>query len=177
MIRLVKPRAASSRDPQAISSHLVVLMVLAAVVTGSCAVHGLQLTRDTRVHIDSPLPEARITLPLRLRWHASGDLPPTTRFAVFIDREPMPPGKDVHWLGDASCKRTPACPDATYLADRYIYITPRTELTLDALPMTIGSGTKVQARGFHEATIVLIDSHDRRFDEASYTVAFSAGNR
>jgi hypothetical protein len=151
----------------------VALLVAVVLACAACGVNGLQLERDTRVHIDSPRSQSKVTLPVSLSWHVTGDLGRAAHFAIFIDREPMPPGKDVHWLGDTTCKRTPGCPDADYLSQRYIYLTTKTSLTLDAIPLTGHSGTKVLARDFHEVTIVLLDNHDRRFDEAAYSVDFS----
>ena len=151
----------------------IVLLLVVTAGSGACSVSGIQLQHDTRVHIDSPHPQAKVTLPVELSWHVSGDLGPAARFGIFIDREPMPPGKDVHWLGDTTCKRTPGCPDSDYLSQRYIYLTTKNSLTLDSIPLSGHSGTKVQARDFHEVTIVLLDGQDRRFDEAAYSVDFS----
>ena len=96
-------------------------------------------------------------------------------FAVFVDRAPMPIGKDLKWLagGDTGCKRDPRCPDPAYLADRHVFVTKKTSLTLDVLPQLTGERGDEQ----HFVNIVLLDDTGRRIGESAWYRPFRAARR
>ena len=139
----------------------------------ACAVHGLAFDNDHRVKFVSPRNRATVRLPVALHWRADAIARTPDKgpfFAVFVDRAPIKPGQTLAAVADDSCKRTRGCPDLTYLRDQYVFVTRKTELTLNDVPKTRGQRTG--ARQLHEATIVLVDARGGRIGENSYSVDF-----
>lgn len=155
----------------------LIVMAVALVASG-CAVHGLAFRTDDRVAIVAPHAESTVALPLTLRWNVKSlpDLGAAvsgrpTGFAVFVDRQPIRPGQTLRSVADDQCKRTPGCPDASWLADRYIFTTTSTSLRIDGVPAD-NQGERFGRGHGHEATIVLVDSGGRRIGESSFAVDF-----
>jgi len=162
---------------------LVALAAAVAALAAGCG-NGLQLRQDHRLRFLSPAQDAVVTPPVVVRWkidrHAFRpmrfDGSRGTRrgvFAVFIDRAPMPPGRDVDSLAarDAVCAVSPGCPDEAWLADHGVYLTTRPALAFTALP--VGSGRTAGAgRRRHQVTVVLLDGRGVRIGEAAWTRAF-----
>lgn len=150
-------------------ASVLVLLVLSA----GCSLSGLAFRQDDRVDILHPLDRATVGLPIELRWHS--EVEPRSSggpyFAVFVDREPIAPGDHLRELADEVCERTPGCPDRAYLADRFVFVTEKTRLRIDAVPAS--SVTKAGRDKRHQATIVLVDADGRRMGEAAYTVEFT----
>ena len=143
--------------------------MLALVLLGACGGEGrLAFREDDRVEIVQPDEGQEVSLPVRLRWRADGAGP---YYAVFVDREPIPPGHSLRVLADETCERDPDCPDAEYLRDRNIYVTDETALELKTVPSR-GGRQRTGADDRHEAVIVLIDEDGRRQGEAAYRVSF-----
>ena len=96
-------------------------------------------------------------------------------FAVFVDRAPMPVGKDLKWLArrDKGCQRDARCPDAEYLADRGVYVTTDTSLSVDRLP-NAGDGVGKEQ---HFVNVVLVDGTGHRIGESAWYRAFQAERR
>jgi len=140
----------------------------------ACATHGLAFDNDHRVKFVSPRNRSTVHLPVALRWDAQR-LTRTAQggpfFAVFVDRAPIKPGQTLSAVGDDNCKRTPGCPDLTYLQDNYVFVTRDTRLTLNDVPKVRGQRTG--AKNSHEATIVLVDPRGGRVGEYAYTVQFT----
>jgi hypothetical protein len=155
----------------------VALAVCALVTLAACGTSGLAFSTDERVKIVSPRDRGEVGLPVEIRWRAAGvkrtDEGPY--FAVFVDRAPVPPGESLRAVADDSCNRTPGCPDASYLRDRYVFVTKDTAVTVDALPNK--AGQRVGASDSHEATVVLVDRDGRRIGESAYSVEFTVGDR
>jgi hypothetical protein len=86
----------------------------------------------------------------------------------------VPPGRTLDWLAreDDACKETPGCPSETWFADRDVYATSATELTIDDLPDL----TEGERRDFHEASVVLLDRQGRRVGESAFTVEFQVAH-
>jgi len=150
-------------------------LLLSALLVASCAVHGLDFVATSAIQITSPANRASVLLPLQITWtapsiHSSPDGP---YFAVFVDRAPVQPGQSLRALADSSCNSTPGCPDVSYLADRFVYVTDTTSVTVDALPAPIAA-SRSTIGDLHQATIVLIDGNGRRIGETAYTVEFRA---
>ena len=153
------------------------LAALAVLLLSSCRASGLAFREDDRVDILEPRSREKVTLPVTLRWETKGlelgrEGGPT-RFAVFVDRAPMHPGQGLRSLGDDVCKRTPGCPDASYLRDRYIFLTKKNALELDALPDNRSSSNRTGSKDTHEVAIVLLDDADQRVGETAYRVEFT----
>jgi hypothetical protein len=154
-------------------------LVLVAVAAGGCASQGLAFVQDHRVEIVAPPSHQTVKLPVTIRWrvtgfrvtghdgHAADD---AGYFAVFVDRAPVPPGKPLSWVAhdDHLCLATQGCPDASYLADRGVYSTTQTFLTLPQLPNQHAYRNHEQ----HEVTVVLMDSTGHRIGESAFYVDF-----
>jgi hypothetical protein len=155
----------------------LLLAVALACASSGCAVHGLAFDNDHRLQFVTPASRATVDLPVTIQWRAPDvrrDGEDGRRFAVFIDREPVRPGQSLRAVGDEVCKRTPGCPDASYLRDHFVYVTSQTSLTLTALPAAGGSRTG--GRHTHQATIVLVDRQGRRTGEAAFRREFVVEN-
>ncbi|HVF75556.1 MAG TPA: hypothetical protein VM938_10950 [Acidimicrobiales bacterium] len=145
-------------------------LAVAALLTGGCAVSGINLVQDQRVRILAPGPDDEVTVPLTIRWEA--ERVEGLTFAVFVDRAPIKPGASLRSLAedDDVCLSRPDCPDAGYLASKGVYVTTEPSVTLPGLPDH--RATEEHRRDPHFATIVLIDG-DRRVGESAWYRDFS----
>lgn len=156
----------------------LIAVAAAVCVVGACTTTGINLRVDDRVQIVHPEDRETVTLPVEVRWTVqgfdTGERPGSgdgNYFAVFIDREPMAPGRDLRSVTDDLCKQTPGCPDAAWLADHHIYLTAGTHVVVPAVPDT-RSASRTGARDVHEAVIVLVDAENRRIGESAFSVEF-----
>lgn len=159
------------------------VMALLGSLTG-CDVGALQFRSDDRLAFTAPASRAKITAPLTVSWTMKGFDPTGLdgssdsthgAFAVFVDRAPMPVGKDLKWLArnDTGCKRDARCPDAAYLASRGVYLTTETSLTLDQLPpVSDGVGDEQ-----HYVNVVLVDGSGSRIGESAWYRPFQSKRR
>lgn len=124
--------------------------------------------RDDRLEIVAPREAAVVRTPLVVEWRAR-DLPAGTLFGVFVDRPPMRPGQGLAALAgdDPVCRRTPGCPDRTWLERRGVRLTRRPLVVLEALP---AGGTRKGRGGLprHEIAIVLLDARGVRTGESAW---------
>ena len=140
-----------------------------------CAVRGLAFVEDTRIDIVRPKDRSEVRLPVTLRWTVEDFAVGAGRgsFAVLVDRAPPRPGKTLAWLfrGDVGCKGAAAarCGAPEFLADRSIFTTTDTSLTLNRVPRLAGNESQ---RQLHEATLVLLDGAGRRVGESAWSVQF-----
>lgn len=159
-------------------------LALAALTLAGCQVGQLQFKNDHRLTFLAPAARHRVTAPVTIRWsmkdfQAVGLDGSRDRsrgvFAVFVDRAPMPVGKDLKWLakGDNGCLRDPRCPDAQYLADRGVHLTTDTFLTLDVLPRAADGVGDEQ----HYVNVVLLDGTGRRIGESAWYRPFTSKRR
>ena len=150
-----------------------VLLVLGLTFLPACG-RDLAFREDDRVDIVRPGDRADVKLPVKLQWTAKLEHPSAggPYYAVFLDKAPIRPGQSLRAIGDDTCGKTPGCPDLQYLRDRYVFVTDKTSLTLDAVPQT-SSSERTGAKNRHEATIVLIDADGRRIGESAYAVEFA----
>ena len=148
---------------------------VAAVALAGCGASNLAFRTDHRVHITAPPSRALVQAPVTLRWNVSPRPAAATTFAVFVDRAPVKPGQTLRAVaaGDSSCQHAAGCPDAQYLADRQVYTTADTSLTLQG----VASMNSYQTTQLHEATIVLLDASGRRIGEAAWYVDFRMRHR
>ena len=152
-----------------------------ALMLSSCTVQNVQFRTDNRLSITSPKSRAVVSAPVTVQWSMRDfevtGLDGTSNssagaFAVFVDRAPMPAGKDLTWLarGDASCELDPRCPDEKYLSDRGVYITTETSLTLEELPPAADGVGNEQ----HYVNVVLLDGTGRRIGESAWYRPFQS---
>ena len=167
-----------TNSPVVTRSPACLLLVGLALIASSCA-NGLAFVQDRRLEFTAPPSHDRVTLPVTVRWKIDGfrltgpdgsSEPDAGYFGVFVDRSPVPPGKPLSYIArdDLSCRRTPGCPDATYLSDRRVHSANDTAITFEHLP-DLGA-----ARGHetHEVTIVLLDGTGKRIGESAWYVTF-----
>ena len=142
-------------------------LLLAALVLGGCAGE-LAFTQDDRLQFLTPPERAEVRGPVLIEWRMRRPDPGSV-FAVFVDRPPMRPGRDVRSLAedDRLCAVTPGCPDREWLAQQGVYLTRRPRLALAALPE--GHGRDAGSRERHEITVVLVDGRGVRRTEAAWT--------
>ena len=92
---------------------------------------------------------------------------------MLVDRAPPRPGQTLGWLfrGDVGCKGAAAarCGSPQFLADRSIFTTTETSVTLNQVPRLAGNEAQ---RQLHEATVVLLDAEGRRIGESAWSVQF-----
>jgi hypothetical protein len=145
-------------------------IVLLAVVPACADVSALSFRTDKRLHWREPDDRELIELPVRISWRMTDYEADGGRFAVFVDRAPIRPNQTLRAVAgdDDSCKRDPACPDAEYLAQRRVYTTETTEVTLDQIAPLVGR-EKTQ---LHQLTVVLLDASGRRLGESAWTRRF-----
>ncbi len=157
---------------------------MALLTTAGCQVSALQFRTDDRLSFTAPASRALVTAPVTISWvmkgfDASGLDGSTDKgrgaFAVFVDRAPMPVGKDLKWLArsDSGCKRDPRCPDAAYLKDRGVIVTTDSTVTLDILPR-VGDGVGDEQ---HFVNVVLVDGTGSRIGESAWYRPFQSKRR
>lgn len=147
----------------------LLVVALAASALPSCAVSGIDFFVDDRVSILYPADGAEVDLPLELRWEARDF---DGRFVVLVDdARPMRPGKTLTSLvrSNDPCHRDDTCADEAWLAERDIYVTEHTSLTIGRLRDRSGPRSD---RDVHEVSIVLIDRSGRRVSEAVFRREF-----
>jgi len=159
----------------------VALLVLPALV--GCG-EGLQFRNDHRLDFQAPEARARVSAPVQVSWTmtgftASGLDGSRTKdrgaFAVFVDRAPMPVGKDLRWIfrKDGRCHADASCPTTEQLSERGVLVTTRTSVTIDVLPR-VPSGTGDEQ---HYVNVVLLDGTGRRIGESGWYLPFSSKRR
>ena len=145
------------------------LLVAALLLSGAGCGRELNFARDDRVSIVAPEENATVTLPLELSWSVEDFV---GRFAVFVDRSPMRPGKDVRSLvprEDEVCRANPRCPDENWLSARGVYLTSSPSLVVRSVPDKRSSDRQADR---HEVTIVLLDEQGRRQGEGAFIREF-----
>jgi len=166
------------------SATALLLCAAAASSLSACDVGRLQFTNDHRLSFVSPASRAKVTVPVTISWSMKDFTPSgldgstsdsTGLYAVFVDRAPMPVGKDLKWIGhdDTSCQRDPRCPDAAYLAAQGVYITQQPSVRIDTLPPAhAGVGDEE-----HFVNVVLLNGKGRRIGETGWYREFRSKRR
>ncbi len=155
-------------------------VVLCLIMSG-CTLD-VSFTEDDRVSIVAPADRSIVRQPVEVAWEFTDfvvtgpgevDTDDGGYFAVFVDRNPVSPGKLLSSIADddPSCRRTPDCPDETYLNTRGVYT--RTETTLQ-LPLLVDTRPRErpETSDWHEVTIVLVNPVGRRIGESAFSVRF-----
>ncbi|MHB8508868.1 MAG: hypothetical protein ACYDGR_09505 [Candidatus Dormibacteria bacterium] len=133
---------------------LLVSVILAAGCAPPLRADGLLFVQDRRLLITSPADHAVVSTPTVIRWRFAGRT--DTRFQVFVDRAPQPPGETLDWF--VRFDRTG------------IYETTATELPLNRIARFGRDGTTRE--NLHEITVVIADTSGRRIGETEAYVDF-----
>lgn len=91
---------------------------------------------------------------------------------MFVDREPMPPGRALLSLVEDSCRKVPGCANLSYFEEHQIYVTESTAIRLDEV-VNDPPSLRSKGRDDHLATVVRIDARGRRLGEAAWSVRFT----
>ena len=169
---------------RALALGAAVLSCAAATGCSVGSVGQLQFRNDDRLSFTSPGHRELVEAPVTVSWRMQGfdpvgldgsDADDRGAFVVFVDRAPMPVGKDIDWLlrDDRGCQRDPRCPDETYLADRGVYVTTGTSVTLETLP-DAGDGVGNEQ---HYVNVVLVDGTGTRIGESAWYRPFQSERR
>lgn len=155
------------------------VLVFTLALAPACIPQGLAFVQSDKVAITEPDYREKITLPLTISWDVkdfevtgpNGEARDDAGyFAVFFDATPIPPGKTLEHVArdDFVCRNTPGCPDDVYFADRGIYETTDTTLTVKRLPDL----DAFEGHETHEVTIILLDGTGRRIGEHAWFTQF-----
>lgn len=157
---------------------------LALICLSSCSASHLQFKNDHRLTFETPKERAKVTAPLTVAWtmrdfDATGLDGSRSKhngiYAVFVDRAPMPVGKDLKWLfrNDSGCKHDARCPTLQQLADRDVLVTTNTHVRIDVLPQ-VGEGKGDEQ---HFVNVVLLDGTGHRIGESAWYLPFRSKRR
>lgn len=136
----------------------VFLIGLLSVVVTSCK-PGLLFKNDHRITILYPENHSSVKEPVKIEWKARDFTPGTDgRFAVFIDRDPMPPGESIDHFPFA--QRT----QGIFILDAY---------SLEVELFTRRSGVDSAERDHHDVTVVIVDKRGRRLGETAGFTEFT----
>lgn len=127
---------------------LLTLAALAALQLTGCEQYLFR--QSDRVQITTPQIYTTVREPLIIRWQAQDFAAPQDgSFAVFIDRDPMPPGDT---LSDFPLNERDG-----------IHVLDQTSLHIDVLPAQVGVDPAEQ--NHHDVTVVLLDRQGHRIGE------------
>lgn len=163
---------------QAVIQTRTAAIAVALLLSASCA-HGLAFIQDGRVSIVAPKSHATVELPVTITWRVKdfritgqdgSSASSAGSFGVFVDQAPVPPGKTLAWVarGDNRCRADQGCPDTAYLADRFVFSTTQTTITLPQLPNL----QAFHGHETHEVTIVLLNGSGERIGESAWYSTF-----
>ncbi len=150
---------------------LAFLFAMWLTLTG-CGVNGLMFKEDNRINITVPQDRADISMPVVIRWKVK-ELPATVdSYAVFVDSAPQPTGRDLYYLfrKQPGCLPSQGCPRREDLAQRGIYETTETYVTLDAVAQRLDATQGLE--DLHTIVVILLDEKKRRIGETAGRVEF-----
>lgn len=139
-------------------TRLVALAIAAVAATSLCGCQSLLFRQDHAVTLTSPAQFATVSLPLRVTWTtASFRAPDDGEYAVFVDRDPMPPGAGIDYFQPNN---------------RFdIYVQSQPYLVLQNLAPVL-SGDPGEAN-HHDITVVLLDRDGHRVGETAAFTEFT----
>lgn len=166
------------------AARMRIALVALTLLASGCQLSQMQFVADQRLAFEQPKARTRVTLPVTVRWSmkdftASGldgrSDDTAGIYAVFVDRAPMPAGKDLRWVvrDDRGCARDPRCPNAKYLADNGIFLTKDPSITLSFLP-TAPDGVGDEQ---HFVNVVLLNGAGKRIGESAWYLPFTTERR
>lgn len=153
-----------------------VIVVTALVLLGGCGGVDRAFRQENAMRITAPRSSAKLTLPLTVTWSTKDDAAAGRRYAVFVDRSPMPPGKTLEWLArdDDACRTSTSCPDEAWLNDHAVYTASSRQVTVRAVPSSV-LGDRSRSDGGHRLVVVELDRDGRRVSEQVATRLFFVG--
>jgi hypothetical protein len=135
----------------------------------------ISFSADRSLSIQHPRPEDEVGLPLEMRWSAGGvDLSDGSHFALFVDRPPVPPDREVRQRVCTEGEKLPPqlgefrkqCKD-----DRLtVFFTNRPSFRFSCFVPRFDAPKR--ARNTHTVTVVLLDADGRRIGQAADSVKF-----
>ena len=142
----------------------------------------VSFVEDERVTVVAPIDRSTVRQPVEIVWEFTGfdttgpgvvDADDRGFFAVFVDRNPVQPGKLLSSVADddPTCRRSPDCPDEAYLNINGVFTTTETALVLPPLVDT-RPRERPETSDWHEVTIVLVSPIGRRIGESAFSVRF-----
>lgn len=157
------------------------LLVTMAALLSACSTAGFAFKVDETISITQPRARSTVSLPTSIRWRdhePPANLrvdprdPDAEYYGVFVDRAPLGPGRRIESLigKEDSCRRTPGCPDAAFLARLKVYFTAQPSLTLEFLS-DLRPTERGNSKDPHEVTIVRMRG-DKRVGEAAFRVNY-----
>lgn len=120
----------------------------------------LLFRQDHRITITQPADFATVSSVVTVQWTAVDFTPPRDgQFAVFVDRDPMPPGATIGYFAPN---------------DHFnIFVQSSTSLRLDSSHLVPTAGTQSAERNHHDVTVVLLDLSGARIGETSGFTEFT----
>jgi hypothetical protein len=155
------------------------LAVTGLTLLGGCGGTERAFRRDDAVRVVAPADGATVTLPVAVRWSVdAGGVAGARRYALFVDRAPMPAGHDLSWLArdDDGCRRAPSCPDEAWLNDHAVYTATSPDASVRAVPSSV-LGDRTRSDGGHRVVIVPLDAKGRRIGEQAASRLFFVAGR
>src|SRR3954454_21953149 len=172
-------RSSDRGAPVLLAVRSVAVVAACLVFMPGCATSHFQFVADHRLHIRAPRQRTTVSLPVTMRWSyedfrvtgpdAAHD-PGAGYFAVFVDRTPVPAGKDLRWLArdDRACRAADGCPNAEYFTTRWIFTSTQPEMTFNQLPRP----GRHHGPETHTIIVVLLDGSGHRVGESAWYVDF-----
>ena len=159
---------------------LVTLAVPLLVLSlSACGIDRFQFRNDHRLTFEQPEERSLVELPLTITWQMEGfdavgldGSAETGRgaYAVFVDRAPMPVGRDLRWVmrNFPGCDVDAQCPTVDQLAERDIHLTTDTTVTLEEL----GASSTASGDEEHYVNVVLVNGEGERMLESAWYLPF-----
>ena len=160
--------------------RLISALVVFLLITG-CTLD-VSFVEDERVTVVAPTDRSTVRQPVEVVWEFTGfditgpggfDADDRGFFAVFVDRNPVQPGKLLSSIADddPTCRLSPDCPDEAYFNSMGVFTTTDTALVLPALVDT-RPRERPETSDWHEVTVVLVSPVGRRIGESAFSVRF-----
>jgi hypothetical protein len=140
---------------------LIAAVVLLVSMLAGCRTSGLEFGRY-QLRILSPEANTTVTGALRLTWTAGDLFQPGDSYAVFVDTQPIGPGRNVTDLLPDACKVMPTCDKLSYYEQSNVWLTSKSSLVLDYLPDSSIAG---RGKNYHTITVVILNHAQVRTGE------------
>lgn len=158
--------------------RLALAGALLAPLLSACASDHIALRADTSIRIQAPRELERVRLPVTIDWASGGAAPERDLsgagpfYAVFVDRPPIRAGTSLRSIIDDDCRKQAGCPDLSWYAERFVFVTGDAKLTLATVPAD-ATGTRTGADHTHRVSVVRVNANGVRLNEAAASVEFA----
>ncbi|MGI8608470.1 MAG: hypothetical protein ACR2MY_04465 [Candidatus Dormibacteria bacterium] len=126
------------------------------ILTSGCG--PLLFRQDHRLAIQSPHDRSTVRAPLNIHWSARDFASPADgHFAVFLDRDPQPPGESLEYFPKAD-------------RSQGIFVVAATSLRIDTFQRDFSLPKSDQ--NLHDVTVILLDRNGRRIGESAAFAQF-----